>query len=46
MEALLLVCPLQEVPLTTDGGHATRARTFEHFKWARLDSCIGLSECF
>lgn len=46
MEALLLVCPLQEVLLATDGGHTIRAHTFDHFKWARLDSCIGLSECF
>lgn len=44
--ALLLVCPPLQVLLVTDGGHTNWARTLDHCKWARLDSCIGLSECF
>lgn len=46
VEVLLLLCPPLWVLLLTDGGHAYWAHTLDHLKWARLDSCIGLSECF
>lgn len=28
------------------GGHTHWAHTLDNLIWARLDSCIGLSECF